>query len=124
MPDKFVPYDTSMISPYLLKVRPLIYQYALTYTENNRDVLNKYTDPKELEKYIDKQNLMKGFTDYAAKNSVKPDTAALKISGNFILVQLKGYIARNILDNRGAYPIWEQIDNTLKYAIQFLSDSV
>ena len=124
MPDKFVPYDTSMISPYLLKVRPLIYQYALKYTENNRGVLNKYTDPKELEKYLDKQNLMKGFTDFAGRNSVKPDPSGLKISGNFIFVQLKGYIARNILDNKGAYPIWEQIDSTLEYAIQFLNDSV
>jgi carboxyl-terminal processing protease len=124
MPDKFVPYDTSMISPYFLKVRPLIYQYALKYTENNRDVLNKYTDAEELEKYLDKQNLMKGFTDFALSNSVKPDPSGLKISGNFILVQLKGYIARNILDNKGAYPIWEQIDNTLKWAIRFLNDSV
>ena len=124
MPDKFVPYDTSMISPYFVKVRPLIYQYALKYTENNRDVLNKYTNPKELENYLDKQNLMKGFIDYAGRNSVKPDPSGLKISGDFILVQLKGYIARNILDNKGAYPIWEQIDSTLKYAIQFLDDSV
>jgi len=124
MPDKFVPYDTSMISPYFVKVRPLIYQYALKYTENNRNVLNKYTNPKELENYLDKQNLMKGFIDYAGRNSVKPDPSGLKISGDFILVQLKGYIARNILDNKGAYPIWEQIDSTLKYAIQFLDDSV
>lgn len=124
MPDKFVPYDTSMISPYFLRVRPLIYQYALKYTENNREKLNGYTNPKELEQYLDNQKLLTGFADFANANSVRPDPEGLRISGNYILVQLKGYIARNILDNKGAYPVWEQIDNTLKYAINFLNDSV
>ena len=124
MPDKFVPYDTSMISPYFLRVRPLIYQYALKYTENNREKLNVFTNPKELEQYLDKQKLLDGFRDFANRNSVRPDPEGLRISGNYILVQLKGYIARNILDNKGAYPVWEQIDNTLKYAINFLNDSV
>lgn len=123
MPDKFVPYDTSMLSPYFLRVRPLIYQYALKYTENNREKLIGYTNPKELGQYLDKQKLLEGFTDFANKNSIRPDPEGLRISGNYILVQLKGYIARNILDNKGAYPLWEQIDNTLKYAINFLNDS-
>ena len=38
MPDKFVPVDTSGVSPYFLKVRSLIYRFALKYTENNREV--------------------------------------------------------------------------------------
>jgi hypothetical protein len=50
---------------------------------------------------------MEGFTDFANKNSIRPDPEGLRISGNYILVQLKGYIARNILDNKGAYPLWE-----------------
>lgn len=124
MPDKFVAYDTSMLSPYFLRVRPLIYQYALKYTENNREKLIGYTNPKELGHYLDKQKLLEGFTDFANKNSIRPDPEGLRISGNYILVQLKGYIARNILDNKGAYPLWEQIDNTLQYAISFLNDSV
>jgi len=74
----------------------------------------------ELEKYLDKQNLLARFVNYASENSVKPDPEELNISGNFIHIQLKGYIARNILDNKGSYPIWEKIDTTLKYAIDYL----
>jgi len=96
----------------------------LKYTENNREKLIGYTNPKELGQYLDKQKLLEGFTDFANKNSIRPDPEGLRISGNYILVQLKGYIARNILDNKGAYPLWEQIDNTLQYAINFLNDSV
>ena len=158
MPDKFVPVDTSGISPYFLKVRPFIYQFALKYTENHRESLKRFTEPDELEKYLDKQNLLDQFTRYASKNGaqagqtttirilpdgivtpgniqlpvvqpaqvtgVKADPEGLRISGKIIHTQIKAYIARNILDNKGFYPIWEKIDTTLKYAISYLEKSI
>jgi carboxyl-terminal processing protease len=154
MPDKFVPVDTSGISPYFLKVRPSIYQFALKYTENHREALKRFTEAGELEKYLDKQNLLDQFTNYVQMNGtqavqtttirinpdrsqipgiieipavepaqgagVKADPEGLRISGKIIHTQIKAYIARNILDNTGFYPIWEQIDTTLKYAIEYL----
>ena len=57
MPDKFIPVDTSDISPYFMKVSPFIYPFALKYTEMHRETLKKYTDPREFEKYLDKQGL-------------------------------------------------------------------
>jgi carboxyl-terminal processing protease len=120
MPDKFVPVDTSGVSPYFVKVRSLIYRFALKYTENNRDVLKKYLEPGEMEKFLDNQALLDQFIQFAAANGVKKDPADLKISGHIIQTQVKAYIARNILDNKGFYPIWEDIDTTLKYAIEFL----
>ena len=120
MPDKFVPVDTSGVSPYFIKVRSFIYRFALKYTENNRDVLKKYLEPGEMEKYLDKQALLDQFVQFASSNGVKKDPAGLKISGAIIHTQIKAYIARNILDNKGFYPIWEEIDTTLKYAIDFL----
>ena len=120
MPDKFVPVDTSGVSPYFLKVRSLIYRFALKYTENNRVILKKFTESDEMEKFLDKQTLLDQFVQYAAANGIKKDPAGLKTSGEIIHTQLKAYIARNILDYKGFYPIWEKIDTTLKYAIDFL----
>jgi carboxyl-terminal processing protease len=120
MPDKFVPADTSGLSPYFVKVRSLIYRFALKYTESNRDQLKKFTESGEMEKYLDRQALLDQFVQYAAVNGIKKDPAGLKISGEIIHVQIKAYIARNILDNKGFYPIWEKIDTTLKYAIDYL----
>lgn len=120
MPDKFVPVDTSGISNYFLKVRPLIYQFALKYTQNNRETLKKFTESGEFENYLNKQGLLDQFIRYTSDNKIKTDPVGLKISGNVIHIQLKAYIARNILDNKGFYPIWEQIDTTLKYAIEYL----
>ncbi|MCX6326486.1 MAG: S41 family peptidase [Bacteroidia bacterium] len=120
MPDKFVPADTSGVSPYFVKVGSLIYRFALKYTENNRELLKKFTESGEMEKFLDEQAILDQFVQYAAANGIKKDPAGLKISGDIINVQLKAYIARNILDNKGFYPIWEDIDTTLKYAIDFL----
>lgn len=122
MPDKFVPSDTIGISNYFLKVRnlTLIYKFALNYTENNRELLKKFTEAGEMEKYLDKQHLLDLFIQFAAANGVKKDPAGLKTSGKIINTQIKAYISRNILDNKGFYPIWEEIDTTLKYAIDFL----
>jgi carboxyl-terminal processing protease len=120
MPDKFVPADTSGVSSYFLKVRSLIYRYSLKYTESNRESLKKYTEAGELERFLDRQALLDQFVQYASNNGIKKDPAGLEISGDIIDTQLKAYIARNILDNKGFYPIWEKIDTTLKYAIDFL----
>ena len=120
MPDKFVPVDTSGVSPYFVKTRPLVYRFALKYTENNREALKKFADPRELEKYLDIQPLMNQFVQYAAADNIKSDSKGLKTSGDIINTQIKAYIARNILDNKGFYPIWEKIDTTLMYAVDFL----
>jgi carboxyl-terminal processing protease len=73
-----------------------------------------------MERYLDKQALLDQFTQFAAASGTKKDPNGLRISGSIIHTQLKAYIVRNILDNKGFYPIWEQIDTTLKYAIDFL----
>ena len=61
MPDKFVPADTSGVSPYFMKVRSLIYRFALKYTESNRELLKKFTETGEMEKFLDKQALLDQF---------------------------------------------------------------
>jgi carboxyl-terminal processing protease len=124
MPDKFVPADTTGISDYYMKVRSLIYRFAIKYTENNRETLKRFTEADEMKRYLDKQGLLGQFTKFAASNGVKEVPADLKISGNIIHIQLEAYIARNILDNKGFYPIWENIDTTLKYAIDYLKGNI
>ena len=73
-----------------------------------------------MEKYLNKQALLDQFIQYAAKNGINKNREGLITSGSIIHTQIKAYIARNILDNKGFYPIWEKIDTTLKYAIDYL----
>jgi carboxyl-terminal processing protease len=123
MPDKFVPVDTSGVSPYFIRIKSHLYRFALMYTESNRELLKKFTSAEDLEKYLEKQSLLNQFVQFAESNGIRRDPAGLKVSGNIINTQLEAYIARNILDNKGFYPIWEKIDTTLRYAIDFLENS-
>ncbi|MBN2485333.1 MAG: S41 family peptidase [Bacteroidales bacterium] len=126
MPDIFVPLDTSGYSNYFAEIRNrgLIYRFALEYSDKNRDKLNRLKSIEELLNFLDKQNVKKIFTNYAASNGVPLNKAGLQASKFIIETQLKAYIARNIFDNEGFYPVIEKIDNTLQVAIDELNKGI
>jgi carboxyl-terminal processing protease len=123
MPDVFVPFDTLGVTPYLNQVRNrgLIYKYAFVYTDNNRAVLSQFTNYREISSYLDKQDLLMKFVNYAESNEVKKDVEDIILSEKIIMTQLKAYIARNIIDNPGYYPIIQDIDQTLQKGIEVLA---
>jgi carboxyl-terminal processing protease len=83
--------------------------------------LNRFTNYREISDFLNKQNLLKEFVSYAEANGVKRNIEDIIISEKIILTQLKAYIARNILDNAGFYPIIQTIDNTLIKGVEILS---
>jgi carboxyl-terminal processing protease len=126
MPDVFIPIDTTGFSNYFMRIRAagLIYRFALKYTDDNRSTLQNYDNAKDLESYLDNQSLMDDFIRFASNNGVVSNEYGIRASGLLIHTQLKAYIARNIIDNEGFYPIWHQLDVTLLGAIDYLRDSL
>lgn len=124
MPDVFLPSDTTDITPYFSQLtrRGLIYRYAFDYADKNRTNLTKFTSASELEAYMEKQDLLQKFLQFAEKEGLKRNEQEIKKSSLIIHTQLKAYIARNILDNEGFYPIIKAIDNTLLKSIELISD--
>ncbi|MCK4662386.1 MAG: S41 family peptidase [Bacteroidales bacterium] len=120
MPDIFVPFDTIGTSEYLNQItrKGLEYQFAFEYTDKYREILSKYNNSKQLEKYLDTEIavIFNNFIDFAEKNGVKKNINDIKISKKIIKTHLKALIARNIFDNEGFYPIVKDIDTTLKIA--------
>jgi carboxyl-terminal processing protease len=115
MPDVFIPLDTIGVSDYFNKVRNLglIYRFAFDYTDINRSKLNSLTTATDISNYLNKTKFFNEFITYAQKNGVDPAWADIETSRELITVQLKAYIARNIIDNEGFYPLIRLIDNTL-----------
>jgi len=107
MPDIFVPVDTTFYSPLLSRVTNLglTHRFAFQYTDLHREELEKMTTPSEITAYLDEQELMRDFTAFANTKNVQAGQDELDISGHYLLTQIKAYIARNILDNEGFYPI-------------------
>jgi carboxyl-terminal processing protease len=123
MPDIFVPVDTTGISPYYNRVRSLglIYRFAFYYSDSNRSSLDPFTSPEDIEAYLDTQDLMTQFIQFARERDVPPDYSDIKTSKHILHKTIKAYIARNIIDNDGFYPIISEIDKTLQVAIDTIS---
>jgi len=122
MPDIFIPIDTTGISDYFLAIRNsgLIYRFALKFTEDKREAMKKYKDLASLDRWLTDQDLTSQFIRFAEQNGIPPNRQQIAISKEIIHVQLKAYIARNMLDNKGFYPIWQAIDRTLLKALEYI----
>jgi carboxyl-terminal processing protease len=122
MPDIFVPLDTTGISDYYIEIRNkgLLYRFALDYSDANRKELSRLHAPQEFKQVLNKAGILHKFVVYAAKNGVKENAYQIRISGDLLNTQLIAYIARNFIDNRGFYPIIQDIDNTLLKALEVL----
>jgi carboxyl-terminal processing protease len=123
-PDVFVPVDTTGSSEYYNKVRSLglMYRFAFYYTDINRSSLEQFTTAQDIEGYLDDQDLLSQFIQYVREKGVEPDYDDIRISEMVLLKTIKAYVARNIIDNDGFYPIIADIDQTLKVAIETIAE--
>jgi carboxyl-terminal processing protease len=122
-PDVFVPLDTTGRSHYLSQVlyNGLVNDYAFEYADKERTKLRAY---KNVENFIRSFNItneiMNEFISYAEKNGVKRNEAQIKKSETLIRTQLKALIARNIWNNEGFYPVYQERDPVMKKALELL----
>ena len=125
MPDIFVPIDTTGVTDYLINVRNrgLLYSFALKYADDNRVFLEKLQNPEEFIQYLNNRNVLTDFISYARDKGVSEVYSEIKISEEILKVQLYANITRNILDNKGFYPIIKSIDNTLQKAITVIENN-
>jgi len=123
MPDVFVPVDTSGASEYYNKVRSLglMYRFAFYYTDIYRSSMDQFTTADEIEAYLDDQGILPQFIKYASEKGVEPDSDDIRTSDLVLKKTIKAYVARNIIDNDGFYPIISDIDHTLRVAIDTLA---
>ena len=122
MPDIFVPRDTSGFTPYYysLRERGVIYQFALTYSDTHRQELSKLTTPEEFEEKLKDNVLMSQLIEFGKEKGIKYNAEQYKISKPYIITEVKAYIARNIIDNDGFYPILFKNDDMVLAALKEL----
>lgn len=124
MPDVFVPLDTSGLSQFYTDAnsKGLITQFAYDYLDQNRKSFEKYKTFEAYHKNFSvNDEIYHEFISYAIKNKVAKDDRGEKISSQTIRIQLKALIARQIWKNDGFYPVIQEMDKTLKKALQLIS---
>jgi carboxyl-terminal processing protease len=124
MPDVFVARDTTAFSDYYYRLRDqgIIYQYALKYSDDYRLQLQRFDKVDALKNHLDQQSLLRGLLRFAKEKGISYNEKDFRRSQQYIEVELEAYIARNILDNEGFYPVFHEIDEVLKVAVISIMD--
>ena len=120
MPDIFVPLITDTVHTYynLLANKGLIFQYAFEYTDANRKRLNAYKDFETFDRKFNMSDKdFEGLVAFAENKGIKESREKITVSRDRIATLFKAFVGRNILDEKGFYPIYHQIDTTFKRAV-------
>lgn len=127
MPDVFVPFDTTHNSKFYTDLvrKGALNEFALTYTDNNRNSLKgKYADVKAFKKEFEIDSVMlEKFYAFAAKKGVAKDEKGIETSGKLIMLQLKALMARDMWNSSAYYEVINDINNTFNKAVQCLQDN-
>lgn len=122
MPDIYVPYDTTLMTPYFMQVsgRNILYRYTMEYADRHRDKLNDVKSLEELKAALDgDRDLLDDFVRYAKEQGIEPDYNDLARSRVLLLARLRAFIARNTpLDDAGFYSQIYPVDEDMKKAVE------
>lgn len=124
MPDIFVPMITDTVHTYynLLANKGLIFQFAFEYTDRNRATLNKFKDFETFDRKFKMDNAtFDEIVAYADEKGISQSDEKVQISKAKIATLFKAFVGRNVLDEKGFYPIYHTIDTTFNRAVYEIS---
>jgi carboxyl-terminal processing protease len=99
----------------------MVFRFAFVYTDSHRSELNRFEDFEDFNKHFKiSPVLLNELLDYAAGHGIKRNDEGAEYAGQKIKTLLKAYIARNLYDNEGFYPIFLSIDEDYLKAISLL----
>jgi carboxyl-terminal processing protease len=126
MPDVFVPLDTTYSSKYQSELirKSVIFDFALNYTDKNREKLKKqYPDVAAFRSgFTVDQKLFDELVEFGVKKGVEKDTAGLARSEKLIRHQLKALIARDLWNYDAYWQVINEINNFYLKALDCLKD--
>lgn len=118
-PDIFVPEDTTHVTSYYKEaaMSGLILQYAFNYTDEHRPILSKFTEMMPLANYLDRQNLVNDFANYAARYGLRRRNLMIMRSHSLLQNYIDSRIIYNILDEQAWIEYLNLSDETVKAAL-------
>lgn len=121
-PDVFVPEDTSHFTSYykMAATTGLMQQFAFNYTDQNRKRLSAFKEMAPLANYLQKQNLVGDFVNFADRNGLKRRNLMIQRSHSLLEQYLDSRIIYNILDEQAWTEFINRNDETVQTAIKVL----
>lgn len=118
-PDIFIPEDTANVTSYYKEavMTGLILQFAYNYTDANRQKLLNFGGMKKLSAYLQRQNLVEKFAEYADGNGLHRRNLMIMKSRPLLDRYINSRIIYNVLDEEAWNKYLNQNDETIKAAM-------
>ncbi|HBG40855.1 S41 family peptidase [Limibacterium fermenti] len=122
MPDIFVPRDTVGYNSYYNTIvnKGLLQEYAIIYSDMNRNKLKEFDNWEELHHYLTRQPLLLNVVSYADNNGVRRRPYYIQESSELIESQLEALIVRNFFGEEAFYLAFLKKDPLIRKAIQLI----
>lgn len=122
MPDVFIPTDTSDITSYLMEAiaSRRLAEFSYLYADTNREKLSNMQDWKDLETYLQRQNLVNKFAAYAERKGQKRRNILIRQSYKRLNNAITGTVINYILGDKASTLYQCQYDKNVKEALHLI----
>lgn len=123
MPDIYVPLVDDSTEYYFNRIANLglLYQYAFEYTDDHRKDLNRFKTVEAFDKGFRVTDAMFAeLVKLADEKGIKGSEEEKQVARREAGILLKAYIARDLFDDEGFYPIYAPMDDILQKALEVL----
>ncbi|GHT45663.1 peptidase S41 [Bacteroidia bacterium] len=126
VPDIFVPLDTAHRTAYYvtLEENDVFNQFACEYVEQNRDVLNNFTEYPGLLDFLKTQQLLYKVVMYAETNGIRRRSLQINRCYMQILQSTYACILRTMHGEQAYYPVYLFGDPVITKAVQAIQQGV
>jgi carboxyl-terminal processing protease len=121
MPDIFIPLERGAEYKFYNESfsKGIIYQFAFDYTDQHRAEFKRFADVKAYDKgFSITPALYSEYIAYASKNGINATAQDAASSSKRLSELMKAFIARNLFDDKGFYPIYLRSDKGFLRAVQ------
>ena len=127
MPDVYVPLVDDSTEYYFNRIVNLgiLYQYAFDYCDRHRQELARYKTVEAFDKSFHVTDAMfNELVKKAEEKGVKGNEVDKQVARKQSDILLKAYIARDLFEEEGFYPIYRPMDEMLQKALEVLGQEV
>ena len=123
MPDIYVPLVNDSTEYYFNRIvnKGLLYQYAFEYTDKHRRQLQQYKTVQSFDQsFVVSDAMFDELVKQAEEKGIKGTEEQRQVARREANTLLKAYIARDLFDDEGFYPIYAPMDEVLQRALEEL----
>jgi len=124
VPDIFVPLDTTTYSHFHREViaSGVLNHFMLSYIDEHRERLKeKYATFEDFDQHFNiSETLFQELVAEAAEDSISFDAEEFAVSHDFLFLQMKALVARDLFDMSGYYQVMNQRNQSVLKAVEVL----